>query len=68
MPVISIKKLSYFCCRTEVYKYKKKLDEADTHRQCLEEKLTYLRLQSKEAQQAKADVASLRIKLDRLQR
>ena len=54
--------------REEIFKYKKKLDEADTYRQCLEEKLTYLRAQSKEAEHAKAEVLSLRTKLDRLQR
>lgn len=44
------------------------MDDIDTHRQCLEEKVTYLRLQAKEAEQAKAQVASLRTKLDRLSR
>lgn len=54
--------------RNEIVKYKKKLDDADTHRQCLEEKVTYLRLQAKEAEQAKAQVTSLRTKLERLSR
>lgn len=54
--------------RTEVKRYKKKVDDADSHRQCLEEKVTYLRLQAKEAQDAKAKVTSLQTKLDRLER
>ncbi|XP_034246664.1 E3 ubiquitin-protein ligase TRAIP-like [Thrips palmi] len=54
--------------RNEIVKYKKKMDDADTHRQCLEEKVTYLRLQAKDAEQAKAKVSSLQTKLDRLSR
>lgn len=54
--------------RTEIKRYKKRIDDADTQRQCLEEKVQYLRMQAKEAEDAKAQVTSLRTKLDRLQR
>lgn len=58
------------CCNysTEIKRYKKRIDDADTQRQCLEEKVQYLRMQAKEAEDAKAQVTSLRTKLDRLQR
>ncbi|KAK3916232.1 E3 ubiquitin-protein ligase TRAIP [Frankliniella fusca] len=54
--------------RTEIKRYKKRMDEADTQRQCLESKISYLRMQAKETEQAKAQVESLKTKLDRLQR
>lgn len=54
--------------RTEIKNYKKKMDDAVTQRQCLESKISYLRMQAKETEQAKAQVASLKTKLDRLER
>ncbi|KAJ1530652.1 hypothetical protein ONE63_005524 [Megalurothrips usitatus] len=54
--------------RTEIKRYKKEMDKGDTLRQALEQKIQYLRLEATGSKEAKAQVQSLRTKLDRLQR